>query len=67
MDDHKKELIASNLTIAFFSAVEPHPAYLGKEKRRKDKPVDGLDMRNPSISPDEVFEVYTRFLKRLGE
>jgi hypothetical protein len=61
-----KELIASNLVIAFYSAVEPLPAYLGEERRMRNKPLEGLDMRNPSISPGEVFEVYHRFLQMLN-
>lgn len=65
MSDSSQENIASNLVIAFYSAVEPRPAYLGKNKRKKEVPPSGLDMRNPSISPDEVFEVYERFLKML--
>ena len=66
MDDKTKELTASNLVVAFYSAVEPRPAFLGKNKRKADEPVDGLDMRNPSISPDEVYDVYKRFLKLLN-
>jgi len=65
MNDQSKEQIASNLVIAFYSAVEPRPSYLGKDKRRKDVPVSGLDMRNPSISPAEVFDVYKKFLNML--
>ncbi len=65
MNDPSHEKIASNLVIAFYSAVEPRPAYLGKEKRKKDVPVSGLDMRNPSISPAEVFDVYKKFLAML--
>lgn len=67
MDNNTKGLTASNLAIAFYSAVEPRPAYLGKERRRKDTEISGLDMRNPSISPAEVFDVYRRFLAMLKE
>lgn len=66
-DDEAKELIASNLVVAFYSAVEPRPAFLGKNKRKNDQPVTGLDMRNPSISPDEVYDVYKRFLKLIND
>lgn len=67
MDEHDKDVIASNLTVAFFSAVEPLPAFLGKERRRRVKPPEGLDMRNPSIAPGDVFEVYRRFRCMLDE
>ncbi len=67
MDDQSKELIASNLVVAFYSAVEPRPPYLGKDKRKKNDPPAGLDMRNPSILPEEVFDVYKRFLKLIGD
>jgi len=67
MDNNTKGLTASNLVIAFYSAVEPRPPYLGKERRRKEVEVSGLDMRNPSISPAEVYEVYMGFLAMLKE
>lgn len=67
MDNDLKRLAASNLAIAFYTAVEPRPAYLGKERRSKQVEVPGLDMRNPSISPGEVFEVYRRFLALLNK
>jgi len=63
MSDMTKEHVASNLVVAFYSAVEPRPAFLGKDNRKRNEPPAGLDMRNPSISPDEVFDVYKRFLK----
>lgn len=62
-----KEEVASNLVIAFYSAIEPRPPYFGKERRKKNDPPEGLDMRNPSISPDEVFDVYKRFLKMIDQ
>lgn len=65
MDNKDIELIASNLTTAFFSAVEPLPAFLGEERRTRETRPEGLDMRNPSISPGDVFDVYQRFLKML--
>jgi hypothetical protein len=54
MVEKSNELLASNLVIAFYSAVEP--------RRRKDVRPEGLDLRIPSISADEVFDVYKRFL-----
>lgn len=65
MNESSKENNASNLVVAFYSAVEARPSYLGKNNRKKDEPVSGLDMRNPSITPDEVFDLYKRFLKML--
>lgn len=67
MDEHDNDLIASNLTVAFFSAVEPLPAFLGKERRKRMKPPEGLDMRNPSVAPSDVFEVYQRFKDLLAK
>lgn len=65
MDDKTKSQVASNLVIAFYSAVEPLPAFLGKDNRKKDVGPTGLDLRNPSISPAEVFDVYKKFLEML--
>jgi hypothetical protein len=65
MNEKEKELVASNLVIAFYSAVEPRPPYFGPEKRRRAKPIEGLDLRNPSISPAEVLDTYRHFLKLL--
>ncbi len=66
MDDETKRLVASNLVVAFYSAVEPRPAFIGDDRRKKDHEVTGLDMRNPSISPAEVFDVYQRLLAMIG-
>jgi len=65
MSDFTKEQVASNLVVAFYSALERRPGFLGKDKRIRNEPPPGLDMRNPSISPDEVFDVYQRFLKMM--
>jgi hypothetical protein len=62
MDENTKNMVACNLVIAFYSAVEPLPAFLGQNRRKSDAGPSGLDMRNPSISPDEIFDVYKRFL-----
>ena len=61
-----KEIIASNLAIAFYSAQDPRPAYLGKERRKGKTPQELVrDLRSPSITPSEVYEVYERFLRML--
>jgi hypothetical protein len=65
MNKNEIGTIASNLTVAFYSAVERMPAYLGEDRRHAAKPPAGLDMRNPAISPDDVFNVYHRFVKML--
>jgi hypothetical protein len=66
MDEKTRELVASNLTAAFYAGVERRVPYFGEEKRSiADSPMG--DDRIPSLSPSEVFHVYSRFLKMLGD
>ncbi len=67
MNKNEIETVASNLTLAFYSAVERLPPYLGENRRRDAQPPAGLDMRNPSISADDVFDVYQRFTRMLEQ
>jgi hypothetical protein len=61
MDDKQKELVASNLTAAFYAGVERRVPYFGEERRSiADSPMG--DDRIPSLSLTEVFHVYSRFL-----
>lgn len=66
MDEKTKELIASNLTAAFYAGVERRVPYFGEERRSIAHSPMGDD-RIPSLSPNEVFHVYSRFLAMLGE
>jgi hypothetical protein len=64
MDEKHKELVASNLTAAFYAGVERRVPYFGEERRSiADSPVG--DDRIPSLSLNEVFHVYSRFLLML--
>jgi hypothetical protein len=66
MDEKSKVIVASNLTKAFYSGVERRMAYLGEERRTNPySPME--DDRIPSLSLNEVFHVYTRFLTMLEE
>ena len=67
MNNSSTENLAASLTNAFYSAVERRPSFLGKDRRLNEVPQQGLDMRNPAISPDEVLDVYKRFLTLLQE
>lgn len=66
MDDKTKELVASNLTAAFYAGVERRVPYFGEERRTiADSPMG--DDRIPSLSPSEVYHVYSCFLFMLEE
>jgi hypothetical protein len=66
MDEKTRELVASNLTAAFYAGVERRVPYFGQEKRSiADSPMG--DDRIPSLSPREVFHVYSCFLTMLSE
>jgi hypothetical protein len=66
MDEKHLELVASNLTAAFYAGVERRVPYFGEERRTiADSPMG--DDRIPSLSLTEVFHVYSRFLNMLGE
>jgi hypothetical protein len=68
MDERTKDIIASNLVTAFYSAVERRAVDLGEEQGKTEIGTVGVDMRlHPSISPEEVFEVYKTFLKMINE
>ena len=66
MDHNTRAIVASNLVSAFYSAVERREPFFGEERGLGDKSTRGLDMRNPSISPDEVLKVYEMFFENLG-
>jgi hypothetical protein len=66
MDEKNREIIASNLTAAFYAGVERRVPYFGEERRSILNSPMGDD-RIPSLSPNEVFHVYSRFLHLLGE
>jgi hypothetical protein len=66
MGKYTKYLIASNLTAAFYAGTERREPYFGEERRTipyssKD------DNRVPSLSIEEVYYVYSRFLSKLDE
>ncbi|MBI3654287.1 MAG: hypothetical protein HY231_24935 [Acidobacteria bacterium] len=66
MNEKNKELVASNLTMAFYAGLEPRIPYFGEERRTVPySPME--DDRIPSLSVEEVFHVYTRFLRLLEE
>ena len=67
MDENNKALVASNLTIAFYAGQEPKATYLEEERRTSAQRKEPLpDKRGvPTISPQEVFDVYLRFLAKL--
>ena len=58
------ELIASNLTLAFYTAQIPREPYFGDDKRTKFYSPDD-ENRVPTVSPKEVYSVYNKFLKML--
>ena len=63
-----KEIIASNLTIAFYSGQQPRQAYLGEEKRRENALAEGQrDFRQGTITPQEVYQVFEQFLSKLED
>jgi hypothetical protein len=66
MDEKTKEIVASNLTAAFYAGVERRVPYFGEERRSITGSPMGDD-RIPSLSLNEVFHVYSRFLSMLGE
>ncbi len=66
MDEKAKEIIASNLTAAFYAGVERRVPYFGEERRSIALSPMGDD-RIPSLSPDEVFHVYSRFVSMLED
>jgi hypothetical protein len=64
MNEKSKEIVASNLTAAFYSGLERRIPYFGEERRTiPNSPIQ--DDRIPSLSIEEVFHVYTRFLTML--
>jgi hypothetical protein len=64
MDDDIKHLIASNLTAAFYQGTERREPYFGEERRAM--PYSSKeDNRKPTLSIDEVYYVYSRFLMKL--
>jgi hypothetical protein len=66
MNEKTKEIVASNLTAAFYAGLEPRNPYFGEERRTiPDSPIQ--DDRIPSLSIEEVFHVYTRFLLLLDD
>ena len=66
MDEQTKHLIACNLTAAFYAGAERREPYFGEERRAIPySPKD--DNRVPSLSIDEVYHVYSRFLTKLNE
>jgi hypothetical protein len=66
MDEKTKEIVASNLTAAFYAGVERRVPYFGEERRSIASSPMGDD-RIPSLSLTEVFHVYSRFLSMLEE
>ena len=66
MDHNTKAIVASNLAAAFYSAVERRQPFFGEDRRLDQEPIEGLDRRNPAISPDEVLRVYETFFEQLG-
>lgn len=67
MSDKTNEIIASNLTIAFYSGQEQRKAYLGVERRKENSLLEGQrDFRESTLTPAEVHKVYERFLSMLN-
>jgi hypothetical protein len=61
MNEKTKEIVASNLTTAFYAGLERRIPYFGEERRSiPTSPMQ--DDRIPSLSIEEVFHVYSRFL-----
>jgi hypothetical protein len=58
MDENTKHVVASNLTVAYFSA----QTRKGGDPSGTWKDVIG----RPSISPDEVYSIYQEFLAKLS-
>ena len=65
MDSEGIEVIASNLTIAFYSGSIQREPYLGEEKRSEPYSPSQRN-RIGSISRDEVHSVYTSFCEMLA-
>lgn len=62
MDNEKIELIASNLTIAFYNGQIRREPFLGEEKRNSFYSADDHN-RVPTVSMKEVHWVYEQFCK----
>jgi hypothetical protein len=67
MDENTKLIVASNLTAAFYSGAERRPSYVGPERRKLDKGADkqGRNMRDATLTPHEVFSVFSDLLQSL--
>ena len=65
MDDETVCLIASNLTIAFYSGSIAREPYFGEEKRSTFYSPTATN-RIPSVSPTEVSRVYGSFCEMIG-
>jgi hypothetical protein len=61
MKDDENKIIASQLTAAFYAGLERRIPYFGEERRAiPNSPLE--DDRIPSLSIEEVFHVYRRFI-----
>ena len=66
MDNNTKPLVASALVNAYYAGQEPRQGYLGDDRRESEStPEDIRNLRSPTITPGEVYEVYQRFLKMI--
>jgi hypothetical protein len=66
MDKETKEIVASNLTLAFYTNAERRVGYLGVERRTAEQLAEGQrDYRQGSVTPNEVYETYERILRML--
>jgi len=66
MDESTKKLVACSLVNAYYAGQEVRPGFAGTD-RRKGKPLpEGVrDLRSPTITPGEVFDIYQGFLKMI--
>ena len=68
MSEKSNEIIASNLTIAFYSGQEKRQPFLGEDRRRNQEMPEGQrNFRQGTITPGEVYEVFERFLAELDK
>lgn len=67
MDDNTKNLVASSLVNAYYSCQEPRSGFLGEDRRKDPIPEGVRNLRSPSITPGEVFEVWQSFVKMLDK
>ncbi len=66
MDKESKEIVASNLTLAFYTNAERRVGYLGPERRTAEQLAEGQrDFRQGSVTPTEVYGTYKKILSMI--